>query len=70
MVSYFFAFPSGAVWGNIAAEPIIAALTLLAMWPFRHKLMARFVAFHHTHKMAHLERLRETPRGTEKESQV
>ena len=54
----FYNWPSGLVWSNIAAEPVIAVLTLFVVWPFRHKLMKRFVAFHHGHKMAHLDRLR------------
>jgi len=29
VLSQFFAWPDGQIWGNVIAEPIIAALTLL-----------------------------------------
>lgn len=57
LIAYFFGWPHGAVWGNIAAEPLIAAGTLAVLWPFRHGLMARFVAFHHHHKILHAKKL-------------
>jgi len=55
----FYSWPNGLVWSNIAAEPLIVAGTLLCAWPFRHKLMARFVAFHHFHKELHAKKVAE-----------
>jgi len=53
----YYGIPNGLIWGNIAAEPVIAIGTLLILWLFRHALMSRFVAFHHKHKVLHAKKL-------------
>lgn len=55
----YYSIPNGLVWGNIAAEPLIAIPTLVVAWLLRHKLMARFVVFHHKHKNLHAQKLEE-----------
>lgn len=54
---YFFGVPTGAVWSNILAEPIIVLLTLFVMWLFRDKIGKRWAAWHHKHTTAHLKML-------------
>lgn len=57
LLAFYFGLWHGAVWSNILAEPVILGLTALVVWPFRHHLMRRFVAFHHKHKTEHRERM-------------
>lgn len=63
MLSLFYRWPDGLVWGNVAAEPLIAVPAAAAAWLLRHRLMARFVAFHHHHKVLHAERLERDSNG-------
>lgn len=60
MLALFLAWPTGLVWGNIAAELIIAPATLIAAFLFRNWWMPRFVAFHHKHKNLHAQKLEES----------
>lgn len=55
----YFGFPHGAVWSNVAAEPIIVALTAACIFPLRHKIGKHLVAWWHKHHTAHLESLRQ-----------
>jgi len=53
----FFGWPNGLVWGNVAAEPIIAALTGAVLFTFRSPLskqMAKWRAQHHQHIKDHI----------------
>ena len=50
----YFAIPNGAVWSNILAEPIIAALTMGCLWLFRDRIGKHWAAWHHKHTQAHL----------------
>lgn len=56
---FFFGVPTGAVWSNILAEPIIFALTLFVMWLFRDKIGKHFAAWLHKHHTAHVKHLAE-----------
>lgn len=50
---FYFGIPHGAIWPNVVAEPFVVGATLGVTYAFRNRLMKRFVAFHHKHKVAH-----------------
>lgn len=57
LLHQFFSWPNGLVWGNVAAEPIIAALTGAVLIIFRtplSKQMAKWRAQHHQHIKDHI----------------
>jgi hypothetical protein len=68
---YYFGWPHGAVWSNVAAEPIIAILTAILLMVFRKPLSKRLAAWkvgHHQHIKEHItdeiNRLREELKGS------
>lgn len=66
----YFGLPNGAVWGNVAAEPIIAVLTGIILLVFRKRISAwtaKWRVNHHQHIKDHItseiDKLREELRG-------
>ena len=62
----YFGIPNGAVWSNVLAEPIIAALTAAVVTVFRHKIgrsLVRWLHKHHAAHMAEIDREREAKGG-------
>ena len=60
VLSQFFAWPDGQIWGNVIAEPIIALLTLLVAGRWirqairsHQSLHAKLDALHHSHQQIH-----------------
>lgn len=55
---FYFGIPHGAVWSNVVAEPFVVVTMLGITYVFRNRLMKRFVAFHHKHKIEHDARIK------------
>lgn len=50
----YFGWPNGAIWGNVWAEPVCAALALGAAFLFRDRIGRHLAAWWHKHHGVHL----------------
>lgn len=57
LLLFYFGIPYGAVYSNIFAQPICAALALSVVYLLRNKIAPKAIAFVHRHHAAHLAQL-------------
>lgn len=53
----YFGLPSGAVWGNVAAEPVCVGLAGLVAYLLRHKIGRGLAGWWHGHRKERMEKL-------------
>jgi hypothetical protein len=51
----YFGLPSGAVWGNVIAEPVCLALAGLAAFLLRNRIGRSLAGWWHRHHREHVE---------------